>query len=669
MDKEQALKRIEELRVLIDYHNRRYYQTDDPEITDAEYDGLMSELIALEEEFGPHIDITASPTQRVGAPPLEKFGTARHLSPMLSLSNAFNSDDIIEFDERIRRFLDTDNNVSFVVEPKLDGIAVNLVYEKGIFIRGTTRGDGEVGEDITENLRTIPSIPLKIKKSKTPAPERIEIRGEVYIGTDGFKTLNRRRIREGNAPFANPRNAAAGSLRQLDSRITARRPLEIFFYAVGTAEGISFDSQWNTLQTLSQWGFAVNPFVKQTEDINRCIRYYQEMEIKRKVLPYEIDGTVIKVDSIALQNRLGAVSRSPRWAIACKFSPNQATTVIEKIDVQVGRTGVLTPVAIMEPVQIGGVTVSHATLHNQDEIDKKDIRVGDTVVVQRAGDVIPQVVKVIISKRTGDEEKFTMPEICPSCRSAVTRFEGEAAHRCINIDCPAQIREHIKHFVSRGAMDIEGLGEKLINQMCDSNIIGNPADLYFLTKSSITGLERMGDKSAANLLSAIEESKSPPLSKFIFALGIRHVGDHAAKVLTGKIITLENLMHASKEAIGEIDGIGPAVAESITRFFSEGSNLKVIENLLKAGVKPSEESREDSAPLSGKTFVFTGTLENYTRSAAKALVESGGGAVSSSVSKNTDYVVIGSSPGSKLRKAQDLGVSVLNEEQFSEVIR
>ena len=668
MDKGLALKRIEELRALIDYHDRRYYQIDDPEIADAEYDELMSELIALEEEFGPYIDITASPTQRVGAPPLEKFGAARHLSSMLSLSNAFNSEDIIEFDERIRRFLGTDKNISFVVEPKLDGIAVNLVYEKGMFTIGTTRGDGEIGEDITENLRTIPSIPLKIKEMGNPAPERIEIRGEVYIGTDAFKVLNRRRMKEGNAPFANPRNAAAGSLRQLDSRITARRPLEIFFYAVGTAEGISFDSQWNTLQILSQWGFAVNPFARQAEDINQCIRYYQEMEIKRRELPYEIDGTVIKVDSVALQDRLGAVSRSPRWAIACKFSPHQATTVIKNITVQVGRTGVLTPVAEMNPVAIGGVTVSHATLHNQDEIDKKDIRLGDTVVVQRAGDVIPQVVKVIISKRTGSEEKFTIPAMCPSCRSAVTRFEGEAAHRCINMDCPAQIREHIKHFVSRGAMDIEGLGEKLINQMCDSNIIGNPADLYFLTKNSITGLERMGDKSAANLLSAIEESKSPPLSKFIFALGMRHVGEHAAKVLASKFTTLDNLMHASKETIAEIDGIGPAVAESITRFFSEDSNLEVISRLLKAGVKPGEEHHPDSAPLSGKTFVFTGTLENYTRNEAKELVESQGGVVSSSVSKNTDYVVTGSSPGSKMRKAHDLGVSVLNEEQFSEIM-
>lgn len=668
MDKDQALKRIEELWTLIDYHNRRYYQIDDPEITDAEYDSLMSELIILEKEFGPYIDITASPTQRVGSAPLEKFGASVHLSPMLSLSNAFNNDDIIEFDERIKRFLDIDQHVSFVVEPKLDGIAVNLVYEKGLFKMGATRGDGEVGEDITQNLRTIPSVPLKFRKSTNPAPERIEIRGEVYIGTDSFKILNKRRIREGNLPFANPRNAAAGSLRQLDSRITAGRPLEIFFYAVGRTEGISFDSQWNTLQTLLQWGFPVNHFVRQADNISQCLQYYQEMEIKRKELPYEIDGTVIKVDSVTLQNRLGAISRSPRWAIACKFSPHQATTVIKKIAVQVGRTGILTPVAEMDPVEIGGVTVSHASLHNQDEIDKKDIRVGDTVIIQRAGDVIPQVVKVILSKRKKDTIPFKMPSKCHYCNSKVIRLEGEAAHRCININCPAQIRENIKHFVSRGGMDIEGLGEKLINQLLERKIIHNPADLYFLTKSTIKDLERMGDKSAYNLLTSIEASKNPPLSKFIFALGIRHVGEHAAKVLARTFITLENLMQASKETIAEIDSIGPAVADSITRFFIAGPNLQIISRLLEAGVKPREEGSRDVAHLSGKTFVFTGTLERYTRSGAKTLVESQGGFVSSSVSKNTDYVVVGSSSGSKLRKAQELEVSILNEEQFSKLI-
>ena len=669
MDRERALKRIEELRDLIDYHNRRYYQSDDPEISDAEYDALMTELVTLETAWESDIDLSSSPTQRVGAPPLESFGTARHLSPMLSLSNAFNADDMRGFDERIKRFLGSDVSYAYVVEPKLDGIAVNLIYERGIFTGGATRGDGVTGEDVTENLRTIPSIPLKITPSEGPLPDRIEIRGEVYIATEAFRGLNRRRIEEGEAPFANPRNAAAGSLRQLDSRITAGRPLEIFVYAVGRVEGMTFTSQWNTLQTLRQWGFAVNPHAMQAGDIDGCIAYYENMASMRTELPYEIDGTVIKVDSVSLQNRLGAVSRSPRWAIACKFPPLQATTVIRDITVQVGRTGVLTPVAEMEPVAIGGVTVSHATLHNQDEIDKKDIRIGDTVVIQRAGDVIPQVVTVIVSQRKPDARPYRIPDRCVSCHSPVVRLEGETAYRCINIECPAQVREHIRHFVSRGAMDIDGLGEKLVHQMCEAGIIGNPADLYVLSAKTISGLERMAAKSTANLLSAIEASKTPPLSKFIFALGIRHVGEHVARLLSRRFTTLKHLMRASAEDIESIDGIGPAVAESVTRFFGTETNLQVIARLMDAGVSPQEEGSGDFAPLAGKTFVFTGTLDRHTRSEAKALVESRGGIVSSSVSRKTDFVVTGSAPGSKRQKAESLGVTVLDEDQFEEVMQ
>lgn len=669
MDRDRALKRIEELRDLIDYHNRKYYQSDDPEISDAEYDGLMSELIALESTWLADIDLTASPTQRVGAAPLESFGTLRHLSPMLSLSNAFTVEDIREFDKRIVRFLGDDTPITYVAEPKLDGIAVNLIYEKGLFTAGATRGDGEIGENITENLRTISSIPLKIGDSVYPAPDRVEIRGEVYIATESFRNLNRQRIEEGESPFANPRNAAAGSLRQLDSGVTAARPLEIFFYAVGKMEGISFASQWETLQTLSRWGFNVNPHVMQATDISRCIEYYEDMETGRTALPYEIDGTVVKVDSVALQSRLGAVSRSPRWAVACKFAPLQATTVIKDITVQVGRTGVLTPVADMEPVAIGGVTVSHASLHNQDEIDKKDIRIGDTVVVQRAGDVIPQVVKVIPSHRKTDARPYRIPDRCISCHSPVVRLEGETAYRCINIECPAQVREHIRHFVSRGAMDIDGLGEKLIHQMCDADIIRTPADLYFLSEESIAGLERMAAKSTANLLSAIEASKTPALSKLIVALGIRHVGEHVARLLSKRFTTLDNLMHAPADEIEAIDGIGPAVAESVTRFFGNETNLQVIARLMDAGVRPRQERFEVSAPLAGKTFVFTGTLDRHTRNEAKALVESRGGIVSSSVSGNTDYIVTGSGPGSKLQKAQSLGVTVLDEDHFEKAVQ
>lgn len=666
MDRESALKRIDELRNLISYHNDRYYQLDDPEISDAEYDRLMQELITLETRFAGDIDVTGSPTQRVGAPPLEKFDTVSHLIPMLSLANAFSEEDILEFDERIKRFLGTDETISYVVEPKLDGIAVNLLYENGYLKVGSTRGDGTVGENITENLQTIHSIPLKISSPRgTAVPVRIEIRGEVFIGINAFKALNRRRVNEGIAPFANPRNAAAGSLRQLDSRITARRPLDIFFYAVGAVDGAAFASQWDLLQALNQWGFKTNPHVKQARDIHECITFYQAMLTERESLPYEIDGMVIKVDLFSLQERLGNVSRSPRWAIACKFPATQATTRIEKIEVQVGRTGVLTPVARMEPVQVGGVTVSRATLHNQDEIDKKDIREGDTVIIQRAGDVIPEVVKIVESKRTGHERTFRIPSLCPVCGSHIVRLDGESAHRCVNRDCPAQIRESIRHFASRGAMDIEGLGEKLVAQLLEEGIIGNTADLYYLKKEDLIHIDRMADKSAENILKALETSKQPSLDKFIHALGIRHVGEHIARILARECGDLDSLMSADEEYLSSINGIGGEIAGSIRSFFNQPENTRIIERLRNAGVIPQETERGPlSAPLNGKTFVLTGTLEGFSRNDAKNLIESLGGTVSSSVSKNTDYVVVGASPGSKLEKARTLGIATLDENEF-----
>lgn len=666
IEKESALKRIEELRELITYHNRRYYQLDDPEISDAEYDQLMAELIQLEKHYADVIDITDSPTQRVGAAPLDKFDSVTHLTPMLSLANAFSEEDIIDFNERIKRFLDTEDDIPFVVEPKLDGIAVNLIYEKGILTVGSTRGDGTVGENITQNLKTIRSIPLKINKTGR-VPERIEIRGEVFLGIEAFKYLNRRRINEGDPPFANPRNAAAGSLRQLDSKITARRPLDIYCYAVGSSEGITFESQNEVLHTLTLWGFPVNPEIKQVQDINECIQYYHDMTLLRTELPYEIDGVVIKVDSLDIQARLGAVSRSPRWAIACKFPPTQATTTVEDIIVQVGRTGVLTPVAKMTPVRIAGVTVSSATLHNQDEIDKKDIRIGDTVIVQRAGDVIPEVVKVIESQRKGTETVFTMPEICPACGSDVVRLTGEVAHRCIDFDCPAQIKENIKHFASRGAMDIEGLGDKIIAQMLGENIINDPADLYYLTKEHLAGLERMADKSAENLLAALERSKRPALEKFIYALGIRHVGEHISRILAREFSTLDNLMKATEENLISIREIGPEVAGSITKFFVQPANIMMINKLTEAGVKPREKTPPQSLDLSGKSFVFTGTLQKFTRSKAREIVESLGGNVTSTVTKKTDYVIVGESPGSKFDKARELDIFILNEDEFVEL--
>ncbi|MGZ3580112.1 MAG: NAD-dependent DNA ligase LigA [Syntrophales bacterium] len=664
MDKAAAIKRIKELRDSINYHNKRYYQLDDPEISDAEYDRLMKELLDLEGRF-PDIDVSESPSQRVGAAPLEKFATVSHLTPMLSLANAFSEQDILDFDERIKRFLGANEKITFVVEPKLDGTAVNLIYDTGVFTVGATRGDGEKGEDVTQNLKTIHSIPLRMKKGKESiTPERIEIRGEVYIEIDPFNKLNKRRLKEGDQPFANPRNAAAGSLRQLDSRITARRPLEIFCYGIGLVAGKEFKKHWDVLQILSRWGFRVNPHIKQAKDIHECIAYYHHIDKIRAELPYEIDGVVIKVDDIEMQERLGAVSRSPRWAIACKFAATQETTVIEDIRVHVGRTGVLTPVAIMKPVRVGGVTVSRATLHNMDEIEKKDVRMGDTVIIQRAGDVIPEVVKVIESKRTGKEKKFVMPTTCPECGSHVVRLEGEAAHRCIGLVCPAQIKEHITHFASRGGMDIEGLGDKMVAQLVDTKLIRDPADIYFLKKESLLTLERMAEKSANNLLAAIERSKTPLLEKFIYALGIRHVGEHMARVLAGSFKTLDNLMTATEDDLLAVRDIGPEVASSVTGFFSEQSNKKVIEKFRKAGVKPIEKSRPKDARLAGMSFVFTGTLSKLTRNEAKEIVESLGASATESVTKTTDYVVAGESPGSKIDKATASGIKIIDEKEF-----
>ncbi len=666
MEERAALKRIDELRDLIEYHNRRYYQFDDPEIADAEYDRLMRELIELEGRFSDRIDLGTSPTQRVGAAPLDKFGSAPHLSPMLSLANALSEEEILSFDERIRRFLGTQEEISYVAEPKLDGIGVNLIYEMGIFKSGSTRGDGTIGEDITQNLRTIRAIPLKMNAAGAiPIPELIEIRGEVYIGTDAFKTLNRRRMAAGEAPFANPRNAAAGSLRQLDSRITAKRPLAIFCYAMGFAEGIAFESHGAFLDALAGWGFPVNPLIRKAATIHACIAYYREMAAGREGLPYEIDGTVIKVDSTDTQGRLGAVSRSPRWAIACKFAAIQATTTIEDIIIQVGRTGVLTPVALMKPVPVAGVMVSRATLHNQDEIDKKRIHIGDTVIIQRAGDVIPEVVKAVDPSPHENEPPFRIPDTCPVCGSQTVRIEGEAAHRCVNLDCPAQIRENIKHFVSRGAMDIEGLGEKLIERLLGAGLIRDPADLYDLTVDNLKNLERMGDKSAENIVASLERSKTPLLGKFLFALGIRHTGEHVSTILARRFGTLDAVMNAGEEELITIKEIGPQIAGSITAFFRERSNLRTVERLREAGVRPIPVERSEvSGTLSGKAFVLTGTLERLSRSQAKELIEAMGGTVASSVSRKTDYVVAGTSPGSKLDKADQLGIPVLDEEAF-----
>jgi len=668
MNRSQALKRVTELRDLIEYHNRRYYQLDDPEISDFDYDKLMRELADLEERF-PDIDRTASPTQRVGASPLEKFGTVTHLTPMLSLGNAFSEEEVSEFDERVRRLLGDKAELDFVAEPKIDGVAVNLIYEKGVFRVGATRGDGFTGEDVTQNLRTIRSLPLKMRpRDPDPVPDRIEIRGEVYLEKEAFRKLNERRVEQGESAFANPRNAAAGSLRQLDPRITAKRPLRLFCYGVGSIEGRSFTTHWDTLQSLRDWGFPTNPDIRLARDVQACVGYYRHIESIRGKLPYEIDGIVLKVNSLSLQDRLGMVSRSPRWAVAVKFAPTQATTVIEDIVIGVGRTGVLTPVAVMKPVQVGGVTVSRATLHNEDEVAKKDVRIGDTVIVQRAGDVIPEVVKVVEARRTGKETPFRMPVTCPVCGSKVVRLEGEVAHRCIDLTCPAQIRENIIHFVSRGGMDIEGLGDKIVGQLLDAGLIRDPADLYDITKGQLLDLERFADKSADNLIQAISHSKQPPLDRLLFALGIRHVGEYVAKILARKFGSVEKIEAASQEELTAIEGIGPTLAESIYRFFHEPHNLTILRKLERAGVRPFAEKHATSTALAGKTFVFTGSLKGFSREKAKEIVSALGAAATSSVSKKTDYVVAGEDPGSKYEKAKSLGVPILDEEGFLKLI-
>lgn len=566
MDKSSDLKRIIDLRKTIEYHNRRYYQQDSPEISDAEYDRLMRELQDLENRY-PEAFSPSSPSQRVGAAPLSKFAPFHHPSPMFSLANAFSEGEIIEFDQRLKRLAGV-NDIGYIAEPKLDGLAVNLIYENGVFKQGATRGDGTTGEDVSQNLKTISSLPLFMKKtSEYQLPSFIEIRGEVYIEKDPFEKLNQRRTQDGEEPFANPRNAAAGSLRQLDSRITARRPLNIFLYGIGEAKGIDFSTHWEALQILDGWGFPVNRVIEKASNIEACIHYFERIAAQREKLPYEIDGVVLKVDDLSLQKILGNVSRNPRWALACKFPAAQAMTVVKDIIVGVGRMGTLTPVAIMEPVNVGGVMVSRATMHNEDEVLKKDVRVGDTVVIQRAGDVIPEVVRIVPEKRSSDTKQFKMPAHCPECGSEVVRYEGEVAHRCVNISCPAQLKEHIRHFASRGAMDIEGLGEKVSAQLFDAKLIADPADLYFLTKEQLVDLDRQAEKSAQNLIEAIAGSKNPSLDKFIYALGIRHVGERTAKLLANHYGSIKNLISTTQDELTAIHEIGPEIAESIVDFF------------------------------------------------------------------------------------------------------
>lgn len=662
--RQDAEARLKELCTQIEYHNRLYYQQDSPEISDAEYDALFRELTELEERY-PELVSPVSPTRRVGSAPVSRFAPVTHRLPMLSLENAFNDDDIrSKLDSRVKKELGLadDAAVTYLCEPKMDGLAVELVYEHGVLKTASTRGDGVTGEDVTMNIRTLKGVPLRLAGENIPA--LVEVRGEVYLSLEAFQKINREREEKGEQLFANPRNAAAGSLRQLDSRITARRPLSMYCYAPGLINGVDYSSQHEFLEAAAGWGLPVNPLVRQVENIEGAVDYYQEMQKKRESLPYEIDGTVVKVDSFRLQKELGEKSRSPVWAIACKFPPRQEKTLLEDIILSVGRTGVITPVARLRPVEISGVTVSRATLHNWDELAAKDIRIGDTVLVERAGDVIPAVVKVLAEHRSGTELKVTPPERCPECGSPTVRFADEVALRCTGLSCPPQIRESLRHFASRGAMDIEGLGEKVVEQLLGLGLVHTVADLYQLTKDDFMRFERMGDKLAANLLGALEASKNCELSRFIYALGIRHVGERTAKSLAQSFGSLENLEKATIEELTSIRDIGAAVAQSIVVFFSNPENRNVVSRLLELGITPQAAAKKVGGRLSGKSFVFTGTLSGFSREQGRKLVEDLGGSVLGSISRKTDYVVAGTEAGSKLLKAGELGVTVLNEEEF-----
>lgn len=664
MDREHAKSRMNKLRPMLEQYNYEYHVEDDPSVPDSEYDKLLRELVTLEEQY-PDLVTPESPTQRVGGKPIEGFRKVQHLIPMMSLGNAFDEGNLRDFDRRVRQGVGEE--VTYVCELKFDGLAVSLTYEDGKFVRGATRGDGTIGEDITVNLRTIRSIPLRLKEKVN-----LEVRGEAFMPKGSFEKLNKDRAARGEEPFANPRNSAAGSLRQLDPKLAAQRNLDIFLYGIGSLEGKAIDSHSEGLEYLKSIGLKTNPEWQCCSSMEEVLQFIQHWTEERMNLPYEIDGIVIKVDSLAQQKMLGFTAKSPRWAIAYKFPAEEVVTKLEGVELNVGRTGVVTPTALLSPVSVAGTTVKRATLHNEDLIREKDIRIGDAVVVKKAGDIIPEVVRVLEDRRTGDERKFTMPDECPECGSELVRIEGEVALRCINPQCPAQIREGLIHFVSRNAMNIDGLGEKVIAQLFHENLVGDVADLYKLQRDELLKLERMGEKSADNLLKAIETSKGNSLERLLFGLGIRFVGSKAARTLAQQFRTMENLQGASRDDLLGVEEIGEKMADSIAMYFEKPEVGELMAELQQLGINmaykgpdPVTESESDSF-LAGKTVVLTGKLEKMARNEAKAEIESRGGIVTGTVSSNTDLLVAGADAGSKLAKAEKLAVPVWNEERFIE---
>jgi len=660
-DASAPAQRAAELRRSIEHHNYRYHVLDDPEIPDAEFDRLLIELRELEARH-PELVTADSPTQRVGGAPSDEFQEVRHRVPMLSIDNAFSQEDVLAFDRRIRERLGSTAELDYSAEPKLDGLAISVTWENGHLVRAATRGDGTTGEDVTANVRTIRSIPLRLLGR---APALLEVRGEIFISNAGFKRLNAEAIARGEKTFVNPRNAAAGSLRQLDPSVTATRPLEVFFYALGVLEGAELPATHSeVLAMLREWGLRVSPEVRRVRGATGCLDYFDDMARRRNSLAYQIDGVVYKVDQLALQRELGFISRAPRWSVAHKFPAEEALTVLRAVEFQVGRTGALTPVARLEPVFVGGVTVSNATLHNMDEVERKDVRLGDTVVVRRAGDVIPEVARVLIERRPSGAERVVMPSTCPVCGSPVLRDADAAVARCTGgYRCSAQRKERLRHFAARRALDIEGVGEKLVDQLVDAELVQSPADLFSLTQSALAALERMGSKSAENVLVAIERAKRTTLARFLFALGIREVGEATAAALSQHFGSIESLMSADLETMQRVPDVGPVVASHIVAFFADPVNRKLVADLQMAGVNwPAPVAPvAGEQPLSGLSFVLTGTLESMSREEAEAALRALGAKTSGSVSRKTSYVVAGSDAGSKLRKANELGVPVLDE--------